>query len=142
KQIDEMRKRAPKLPAVSYLQAMLEFRQKNYVRAQEAVQQVLKAAPNHLPSILLAGMLADVLGQHAQAQAHLIRVIERVPGNLPARKLLVSSLARTGELGRAIEILETGLKQAPDDIGLMILAGELYMQGGEFAKATGYFENA
>src|SRR3546814_7689244 len=39
-------------------------------------------------------------------------------------------------------LLQPGLKQAPEDVTLMGLAGEQYMQNSEFAKATDYFEKA
>ncbi|HEV2007590.1 MAG TPA: XrtA/PEP-CTERM system TPR-repeat protein PrsT, partial [Burkholderiales bacterium] len=107
-----------------------------------AVLQVLKVAPNHLPGVLLAGAIEFALGSHAQAQAHLELVLNRVPNHLYTRKLLIGSLAKSGQVSRALEILQPGLKQAPEDGALMILAGELYMQSNEFAKATRFFEAA
>lgn len=141
KQIEQVRKLANS-PMVHYTQALLEFRQKNYRAAREAVQQVLKVAPDHVPSVLLAGSIELEQGFHAQAQAHLTRVLERAPNNLAARKLLISSLAKSGEVQRAIEILQIGLKQAPDDGALLAMAGEVYMQTNDFAKAAEYFERA
>jgi putative PEP-CTERM system TPR-repeat lipoprotein len=41
-----------------------------------------------------------------------------------------------------VEVLQPALKQAPDDVALMALAGEVYMQNNEFAKAVPYFEKA
>ena len=43
---------------------------------------------------------------------------------------------------RAMEVLQPGLKQAPDDGALMTLAGEISLQSGEFAKAAEYFDKA
>ena len=39
-------------------------------------------------------------------------------------------------------MLQPALKQAPEDSALMALAGELYMQSNELAKATQFFEKA
>ena len=142
KQIEAMRKRVLNRPTTAYLQAMLEFRQKNYPAARDAVQQVLKVAPSHVPSLLLAGAVGVALGSHAQAQSHLVRVIERAPGNLYARILLISSLAQSGQVQRAIEALQPALEQAPEDGALMALAGEVYMQNNEFGTAAEYFERA
>ncbi len=142
KQIEQVRKLAPNSPMAMYMQAVLEFRQKNYPAARDAVQQVLRVAPDHMQSLILAGAVEYALGSHAQAQSHLGRVIENAPGNLYARKLLISSLAKSGQLQRAIEVLQPGLKQAPEDGALLALAGELYMQNNELAKAAEYFEMA
>src|SRR3989304_3384161 len=68
------------------------------------------------------------LGVHAQAQAHLARVIESAPGNLYARKLLIASLAKSGQVQRAIEVLHPGLRQAPEDVELIGGAGEVSLQ--------------
>ncbi len=65
-----------------------------------------------------------------------------MPGYLYARKLLVASLLKSGQTQRAIEVLQPGLQQAPEDGELMALAGEVYLQNNEFAKAAQYFERA
>jgi putative PEP-CTERM system TPR-repeat lipoprotein len=124
------------------MQGLIEFRKNNYTAAREEVLKVLKVAPDHLPSVLLAGAVEFALGSQAQAQLYLGRVLDRVSDHLYARKLLVASLAKSGELPRAIEVLKPGLKQAPEDGALMTLAGELYMQSNEPAKATEFFEKA
>lgn len=142
KQLEPVKKIAPNSPTVRYLEALIEFRKSNYSAAREGVLQVLKGAPNHLPSVLLAGAAEYALGSHAQAQAHLTRVIERAPGNLYARKLLVASLAKSGQALRALEVLQPGLKQAPEDSVLLALAGELSLQTNDFAGAARWFDKA
>lgn len=142
KHIDALRKVSGNSPMANHLQAVVEFNQKNYPAARDAVQQVLKVAPDYLPSALLAGAIHYQLGAQAQAQEQLGRVVERVPGNLYARKLLVSSLAKSGQLQRAIEMLQPGLSQAPEDGELLALAGELYMHTNEFSTAADYLEKA
>ena len=138
----EARKLAPRSPLVKYVEALLEFRRKNFPAAREAILQVVKVAPNHQPAIVLAGAIEYALGSHVQAQAHLTRAVERAPGNLYARRLLVSSLAKTGQTQRALEALGPGLTQAPDDTVMLGMAGELAMQSNDFAKAREYFEKA
>jgi putative PEP-CTERM system TPR-repeat lipoprotein len=142
KQLEQIRKIAPNYRLTKYLLALIEFRQKNYIAARDAVLQALKAAPNHLPSVLLAGTVEYTLGAHSQAQKHLALVVKQAPGHRYARKLLVASLAKTGQLQRAIEVLQPGLLQETDDFELTTLAGEVYLQGNEFSKAVQYFEKA
>jgi putative PEP-CTERM system TPR-repeat lipoprotein len=133
---------APGNVMVVYMQALIEFKVRDFKAAKDSVQQVLKVAPEHLPSILLAGAIEAELGSYGQAQTHLSAVLERAPGNLYARRLMVTTLARSGQTQRAQEVLQAGLKQAPEDAQLLSLAGELYVQGGEFGKAAEYFERA
>ena len=142
KLLREARKLAPRSPLVKYVEALLEFRRKNYPAAREAILQVVKVAPNHQPAVVLAGAIEYALGSHVQAQTYLTRAVERAPGNLYARRLLVSSLAKSGQTQRALEALGPGLKQAPEDPIMLGMAGELAMQGNDFAKAREYFEKA
>ena len=140
KNLEELRKTVPNLPATKYLIALVEFHQKKYAAARDAALQVLRIAPNHLPSRLLLGAVEFSQGAHAQAQSHLEQVLGQSPNNLYARRLLVTSFARTGRIQRAIEVLEPGLQRFPDDAQLMQLAGEVYLQANELDKAARYFE--
>ena len=142
KQVDQVRKRMPNSPMANYLQALIEFRKKNYRGARDSVQLALKVDPNHTLSMLLAGALEYEQGSQETAQVHLSNVLERLPGNLYARKLLIASLAKSGQTQRALEVLQSGLRQAPNDPALMALAGELYLQNNELGKATEHFEKA
>jgi putative PEP-CTERM system TPR-repeat lipoprotein len=125
-----------------YAQALLEFRQGNLPAARDAVAQILKAAPDHLPTLVLGGAIDTAMGTYAQAQARLERVLDAEPGYLTARKMLVTVLAQSGQMQRARDIVAAGLKQAPKDAGLLRLAGELDMRSGDFANAAAYFEKA
>lgn len=142
KHISEVRKIAPNNPLTSYMQALIEFRKQNFPAARAMVLEVLKVAPNYMPSVLLAGAIEAALGSHNQAQTYLGQVVAQAPDNLYARKLLISSLSKSGRIPRAIEVLQPALQQAPEDGALMGLAGEVYMQSNDFAKAAQYFDKA
>jgi tetratricopeptide (TPR) repeat protein len=121
KLIAQTRALAPQNVMALHMQAVIDYRARDFKAANEAIQQVLKVAPTYLPGVLLAGAVATELGSFEQAQVHLGTVLEKAPGNLYARKLLVSALARSA---------------------LMTLAGELSLQSGEFGKAAEYFDKA
>lgn len=142
KMVAQARGHAPTNVMAAHMQALVEFRAGDLKAANEAIQQVLKAAPNYPPSQMLAGAILTELGSYEQAQAHLGAVVERMPGNLYARKLLISTLARSGQLQRALEYLQPGLAQAPQDAHLLSLAGELYLQSGDNRKAAEFFDKA
>jgi putative PEP-CTERM system TPR-repeat lipoprotein len=141
--VDAVRKTSPNNLTINYAQALLDFRQRKYAAALESLQQVLRAAPEHMPSILLAGAVQLELGSMPQAEQHLKKYLERDPGNLYARKLMVSTLLKSRRTQYAIDILSPALKVAQqDDVQLFALAGEAYMQAGDYTKATEYFAKA
>lgn len=142
KQVAEVRKTYPNHLMALYMQSLIEFREGKYGAARDAAMQVLKIAPDHIPSLMVAGSAEFALGSHVQAQAHLERLLNDMPDNLEARKLLISSLAKTGQVTRAMDLLKPALLQSPADASLMALAGDLYMQSNDYAAATRYFEMA
>lgn len=142
KLVAQARTLSPDNVMTRHMQAVVEFRARDYKAANDAIQLVLKVAPGYLPSVMLAGAILTELGSYEQAQVHLGTVLDKVPGNLYARKLMISSLARSGQAQRALEVLQPGLKQAPEDAQLLSLAGELYLQNGEYGKSADYFDKA
>lgn len=140
--IDAARKITPKHPIVDYTQALLFFRRGKPEPALETLQQVLRAAPDHMPSLLLAGSLHYSLNSLAQAQRHVKQFLDRNPDSLYARKLLVSILLKSNQGKRALETLQPALKTAQQDAQVLALAGEAYMQVRQFAKATEYLRRA
>jgi len=140
--IDAAKKSTPNSLIVLYTQALLDFSQKNNTAALESLQQVLRVAPDHMPSVLLAGAVQYALGSMQQAEQHLKKYLDKNSENLYARKLLVTVLLKNRQTERAINTLVPALKDAPQDAQLFALAGETYMQAKDFTKATEYFEKA
>jgi putative PEP-CTERM system TPR-repeat lipoprotein len=140
--IDAARKVSPNNLMVFYSQALLDFRQGKHAAAWESLQQILRVAPEHMPSVLLAGAVQYSLGSMPQAEQYLKNYLEKDPRNLYARNLLVSTLLRTHQTQRALDLLTPALKETQQDFQLLMLAGDAYMQTGDFTKATEYFEKA
>lgn len=140
--IDAAREVSPNSLMVFYTQALLDFRQGRNAEAWDGLQQILRAAPEHMPSILLAGAVQYSLGSMPQAEQYLKNYLEKDPRSLYARKLLISTLLRTRQSQRALEVLTPVLKYSEQDYQLLTLAGETYMQAKEFTKAAEYFEKA
>jgi putative PEP-CTERM system TPR-repeat lipoprotein len=141
-ELDAARKQDSKSLAITYSQALLEFSQGKHAAALESIQQVLRVAPEHMPSVLLAGAIQYALGSTQQAEQHLKRYLERSPGNAYASKLLVATLVKNGDTARAIKVLTPLLKEGEKDPQVLTLAGETYMRAREYSKATEYFEKA
>jgi putative PEP-CTERM system TPR-repeat lipoprotein len=140
--LDAARKLTPGNLVVTYTQALLDFSQGKNALALESLQKVLRAAPEHMPSILLAGAVELNLGSIQQSEQHLKKYVEANPGNLYARKLLAQALLRSSMPNDAVAALAPALKEPSEDPQLLALAGQSYMQSKDFEKATGYFEKA
>jgi putative PEP-CTERM system TPR-repeat lipoprotein len=136
------RKQDPKALQITYTQALLESGQGKHAAALESVQQVLRVAPDHMPSILLAGATQYALGATQQAEQHLKRYLERAPGNKYASKLLVATLLKNGDTTRALKVLTPMLPDGEKDPQLLALAGEAYLLERDYKKSTEYFQKA
>lgn len=142
KDIDAIFKQAQNSLVAYHSQALLYHKQGKQKEALETVQQVLRAAPDHPPSLLLAGVVQKELGAFQQAEDYLQRYLEKDPRNLLVQKQFASVLLRNGELQRAAAVVETGLKSAPNDVQLLALAGDIKMQEKSYSSAASYFEKA
>jgi putative PEP-CTERM system TPR-repeat lipoprotein len=136
------RKQDAKSLQVIYTQALLESGQGKHAAALESVQQVLRVAPDHMPSILLAGATQYALGATQQAEQHLKRYLERAPGNKYASKLLIATLLKSGDTAGALKVLTPMLPDGEKDPQLLALAGETYLLERDYKKSTEYFEKA
>ncbi|HEU4846066.1 MAG TPA: XrtA/PEP-CTERM system TPR-repeat protein PrsT [Burkholderiaceae bacterium] len=125
-----------------YAEAMLDFRENKPVAARDKVQRVLRAAPDHYPSVLLAGALQSALGAHVEAAAHLQKFLEMYPGHPYASKLMVSLRLADKQPQAALEQLAPLLEREPNDAGLLALAGEAYLRLGQYSQAGAVFERA
>jgi putative PEP-CTERM system TPR-repeat lipoprotein len=103
---------------------------------------VLKVAPDHAPSQLLAGTIELQLRAFGTAEDHFRKVLARYPQSIIARRLLAATYLGGGQTAKAEEALEAALKLAPDDPVLLRLVGEVALAGGDFQRASQYYEQA
>lgn len=136
------RSRAGASIGVLYTQALLDFRERRLSAALESVQKILAAAPEHHPSLLLAGALQTELGAHQQATSHLQRFLQTYPGHPYATQLLAQINLATHNPTAALALLQPLLAQHGDDAGLLALAGEARLQLRQFNDASALFERA
>ena len=141
-ELDLYRKAANGSLLFPYTQALLEYHQGNTAAALEPLQHVLKVAPGHLPSLMLAGAVQFKLGAMAQAEQHLSKYLDGDPSNLSARKLLASTLLKVDRPRDALVVLAPALAADKPDAYVLALAGEASLQNREPAKATAYYERA
>ncbi|MDQ2987555.1 MAG: PEP-CTERM system TPR-repeat protein PrsT, partial [Pseudomonadota bacterium] len=140
--LDIAREASPASVLVFYTQALLDYSQGKNSEALESMQNVLRVAPDHMPSVLLAAAIDLNIGALHQAERHLRHYLEKNPDNIYARKMLASTLLRSGHSPDALIALAPALAIARQDVQLLALAGESYMQARDFNNAAAYFDQA
>ena len=124
------------------LLARNDFQQKKYNEARAHIQTVLRSAPDHLPSILLSGVISVALGESELAEKNLKRVINKLPNNNYARALLATNYLNKGQADQALEVLAPALEGENPDERSLAVAGQAYLAKGDTARATSMFEKA
>ena len=138
----EMEKAAPKDARTAYAKALVYSEQRNYVKAHESIQQVLKVMPNHAPSLLLAGMAALEMRNYPEAESHLRKAVQVAPNSIAARRLLASAHLRMGQSEVALGEAKALLEQAPDHPQVAALAADAFLANGDIATAARQYERA
>lgn len=138
----EARKVSGSSLGVMYAEAVLNYRENKLPAALESVQRVLRAAPEHYPTILLAGAVQSALGAHLQAEQHLQKFLHAYPGHPYATKLLVSIHIGADHPEAALALLGPLLDANDADVELLALAGEANLRARQFSAAAALFEKA
>lgn len=95
-----------------------------------------------MPSVLLAAAIQHALGSLIQSEQYLRQYIKADPNNLYARKLLATVLLKNQKAHMAFDAIKPALGIVDQDPQLFALAGEVYIQMGDFDKANEYFSKA
>jgi putative PEP-CTERM system TPR-repeat lipoprotein len=142
-EIEAARKVARGDARVVYFDGLLAYRKGDLDKARDRALQILKNAPDHVPTLVLAGAIELQAGQTASAEDRLRRAVSLAPSHIGARRLLVATLLRSAQPARALEVLQpligTGVGSLP---ALLLLAGETYLANGDLGQASAYFELA
>jgi putative PEP-CTERM system TPR-repeat lipoprotein len=140
--VDALKKLGGKAGGTQYLDALVAYAQNHLDVARAAVLDVLKAAPDHAPSLVLAGTIEHDSGNYVQAEEHLRKALQEAPRMDFARRMLVSTLLRLGQAPRAQRELEPLLQQGRLDTPALLLAGEVQLANRNVKQAAAYFEQA
>jgi putative PEP-CTERM system TPR-repeat lipoprotein len=140
-EVAAMEEAAPRDPRTYYAKALVLVRQQQFPAAKEAVLQVLKASPEHVPSLTLAGIAALNTGALAEAESYLRKAVFNAPQALGAKRLLVTTHLRMVKTDVALSEVQDLLKVS-QDAGSVALAGETHLARGDVAEAVRHYERA
>lgn len=142
KQLEAMKKVAPKHPQTIYLDTQLAYLRKDFKAARQLAQQLIKISPDTPNTLQIAGAIEYQLHSYIQSEAYLSRALQQAPDLPLARRLLVSNYLRTGQPAKALSTLTPALGKIDGDPMLLALAGQTYLQNGDAKKAEEYFAKA
>lgn len=142
KQLEILKKVAPKNPQTIYLDALATYQRKDYKAARELTQQLLKISPNNAKGLQLAGAVEFQLHSYIQADIYLSKALQLAPNLSLARRLLISNYLRSGQPEKALATLQPVLDRIEKDASFLSLAGETYLQNGDAKKGADYFAKA
>jgi putative PEP-CTERM system TPR-repeat lipoprotein len=141
-EVEALVKIAPKDPRTSYSKAMVLVGQRKFSEARAPILQVLKVSPEHLPTLLLAGIVAFETGAYPEAESYLRKVTNQEPGALFPKRLLAATHLRLGQVKRALSEIQELLEKAGKDPNIVALAGEIYLANGDVTTAAHYYDQA
>ena len=126
-----------------YFEALIAYEKKDLATARDLAQQLVKRAPDHVPSLVLAGAVELQDRQLTMAENYLQKAVLLAPQNEGARKLLVRAYMGSNQPTRAIEAIQPLITAGVQiDAATMMLAGETYLANGDLKQASNFFAAA
>ena len=141
-QFDLLKKAVPNHPKTLFYEAQFAFTAKDYKTTRDITDRLLKAMPDNVRVLELAGAAEYRLQQYPQAEAFLGKALKNVPGLLLSRQLLAQTYLRTNQPNKAVEVLAPILDSKNPDGTSLALAGEAWAQLGDTKKADAAFAMA
>ena len=141
-QFEQLKKVLPNQPETRFFEAQFALIGKDYKTAQAIVEQLLKAAPDNVKVLQLAGAIESRTKSTLQAQNHLARALTLAPNQPLTRQLLAESYLQSGQPGKAVEVIQALIEPADADPAMLALAGQAYLQAGDARRSEAVFARA
>jgi len=104
--------------------------------AEDLLRGVLEHSPNNLPAMSTLAILFQTTGRHAESAGLYQQILQFSPDNVIAMNNLAWILCEEqGKFQQALELVQRGLKIAPQYIDLIDTRGVVYYRLGELEKA-------
>jgi len=126
----------PNNPAVNYTQARLAMLDSDMARALEELNEALKAAPQHAPSLYFAANANLNQGNLATAQSQIESFLALRPRNVGARVMLATIHLRSGAYQRALSIAQELLGDVPENESVRIVYARALASNGRLMDSA------
>ena len=141
-QFEALKKAAPLHPETLFFEAQFAFTNQDFKGSRVITDRLLKAMPDNVRVLELAGAAEYRMQQYPQAEAFLARALKSSPGLLLSRQLLAQTYLRTNQPSKAVEVLLPIVEGKSPDGTSLALAGEAWAQVGDTQKADAAFAQA
>ncbi|GAB2895725.1 tetratricopeptide repeat protein [Uliginosibacterium flavum] len=134
---------AESLTALQSAEAQLLRQLGKQEAASKVLQALLAREPDNIEALYDAALLAEQMGQPAQMEQGLRRVIVLKPDHAHALNALGYSFAdRNIQLDEAEQLLSKAIKLAPDDAAILDSVGWLHFRQGKLAESLATLQRA
>lgn len=141
-QADALRAVLPKHPLTIFIDAQVAFIDRNFAKARELTQQLLKVLPAHVGVLQLSAVIEAQLGSLVVAESQLNKALQINP-NLPAaRRTLAQVYLRLGQAQAAIDAVQPLLQSGGATSDMYALAAEAQLRLGAADIAETLFRRA
>lgn len=133
----------PQHPQTAYFESQIAFQGKNYTAALEAIQKSLKASPDNVLALALAGEIYLAVGQVRQAEQALTHGLSLAPNSFQMRQVLAQVYLQTNRADAALATLKPLLDQnLKTSAKAQFLAGEAHLMRGNVNESIANLELA
>ena len=137
-----MKEALPGNPETVSMEANLALVNKDYARARGLYQQLLRVYSKNTKLLQLAAATEINLGGTQQAETYLRQALQITPGLAPARRMLAKIYLRSGQVPKALDVLQPLLAGERNDPAALMLAAEASLQTGDLKMAEERFRVA
>ncbi|MBL8361954.1 MAG: PEP-CTERM system TPR-repeat protein PrsT [Rubrivivax sp.] len=134
-QLADMQRAFPNHPQSAYQDALVALQSGESARAHAICQALAGRAPDSVPVQRLAGVAALRAGAYAQAETALKKVAAADPKATAPRVWLAEAQWRSGRADHALATLEPLLQGAQAQADALMLAGQIELSQGQYARA-------
>ena len=137
-----MKKALPNHAETLFYEGQIAFGDKDYKTARELADRILKSIPNNVRVLQLAGAADYERQAYSGAEQMFSQALKLVPGDLTTRLLLAQTHLRSGQPERSLAVLQPVLDKSGGDPKALEVAGDAYIQLGDFKRAEAVLTQA
>lgn len=136
RQVDQLKKVAANRPTTLLYESRLAAARKDYERAGQILEALLKVSPNDARFLQAAGAVAFAAGRRTEAQGYLTKSLRTAPDNVAARQLLAQVLIEDEHPALALNVLKPLTSTEQADAKTLVLAARANQAMGDTGRAA------
>ena len=142
KDIDILKKRAPRRAGVNYMQGLTFFHNDRFAEAKESFDLALRANSRHVQALYYLSQTNLRLGSLTLAENHVGQLLSLAPNSIPAHKLAADIDIRNGQYARAEEMIRPVVDSQNGDIDALYLLSKALLKQDRADEAIELLEKA